>query len=517
MDKDILKEKDQVEEFHGQKQKKKESLEERIQILLDFMQGCLKETPPNFRDFWQYKKDCLLLFKENTPLKRRKALWQQYVEISNGSRQLKEVVEEESAFAREQIELAISALERDLENQPLLLQQMAEQFHLIPCHTLSDKLNFYIAKQKEVDLYHIFAARIHSLKDEILKREMRLKLKHLLFAKLMKLGDLVFPMRKEFILQLSNEFMEQINGFVHQFFDNPPSMPIQYFKSEIQALQAWAKNLTLSFPISNEVRKKLCECWDHLKEKEANYRVQLAEKKEVQATNFEKIAPKVEAFIEKCKVISSEEMEQESKNILEEMRREKLSKEGFKALKTELMQAKDAFYQKINDEKEERRRIEEKEAKEMEEKIVQLKSEISFLLESNQTAWGDLKEKYLSICQKREQYFFSNHEQVAFNILLKQLNHHVSTCHQKELFAMQNKDQNLDELYDLLEERKKQRLEVKKDLEICRKASGGSSLDFDRAMFYSEMTKAAKILAEEIENALIEVEEKIFDLEESKK
>src|SRR3989338_3855667 len=72
-----------------------------------------QEGVPRFKEFWEMRKALLSLFKENlNPLVRSK-LWAEYIELTVEARHLKEILEEESVFAMEQIGLAIESLQAD--------------------------------------------------------------------------------------------------------------------------------------------------------------------------------------------------------------------------------------------------------------------------------------------------------------------------------------------------------------------------------------------------------------------
>ena len=98
--------------------------EGKIRLSIDFMRAALSNSgTPRFKDFWEGRRICLPLFKENISPKVRSQLWSSYIELSTEAKRLKEILDEQSAFAIEQIELAIQALERDLEHYDVLLSQ----------------------------------------------------------------------------------------------------------------------------------------------------------------------------------------------------------------------------------------------------------------------------------------------------------------------------------------------------------------------------------------------------------
>jgi hypothetical protein len=71
----------------------------------------------------------------------------------------------------------------------------------------------------------------------------------------------------------------------------------------------------------------------------------------------------------------------------------------------------------------------------------------------------------------------------------------------------------LENLRVVLQQKKERRQEVKDQLEIYRKALGGSNLDFEKAMQYRELVDQEKERLEKANAAIEEIEEKISDLE----
>src|SRR3990167_6563154 len=101
--------------------------EEKIRKAIEFMRSRLSlSASPGFRDFWEVRKVCLPLFKENIFPRSRAELWQQYIDLSEEARRLKEILDEQSAFAYEQIDLAVQALVQDLSSYQAIIDQMPE-------------------------------------------------------------------------------------------------------------------------------------------------------------------------------------------------------------------------------------------------------------------------------------------------------------------------------------------------------------------------------------------------------
>ena len=87
--------------------------EGKIRLSIEFMRTALSNSGiPRFKDFWEGRKLCLPLFKENIAPKVRSQLWSSYIELSVEAKRLKEILDEQSAFAIEQIEFGYSSLRK---------------------------------------------------------------------------------------------------------------------------------------------------------------------------------------------------------------------------------------------------------------------------------------------------------------------------------------------------------------------------------------------------------------------
>ena len=160
------------------------SVDEKIRFLIDTMKAALaQERSPNFKTFWDAKHLCLTLFKENMPPAMRAHLWTDYIELSDEAKKLKNILDEQTAFAVEQIELAIKALEEDLVNYDQLLEQLSD-IEIPEVQQMVNKIEYYLTTQRELNLLNTFAARINSLRKEVMKMEMRIRHKNKLFKSL---------------------------------------------------------------------------------------------------------------------------------------------------------------------------------------------------------------------------------------------------------------------------------------------------------------------------------------------
>ncbi len=256
-----------------------ESVDAKVRFCLEGMEKALEEKKaPRFREFWQMRQRCLPLFKEAMPPKLRAQLWSRYIELATESKRLKEIVDEESAFLVEQIELALQALERDVG-----LQQYPPDRDLgVNNLAMKGRGEAYCSLQGELRGLSAYAARIQALRKEVLGIEMRIRAKNQLLSRLSLCGDQVFPKRKEGIHTLSSWFLEDVSVFIETHFHQEEirSLPFYALREEIKALQAVAKVLMLDAPAFTQSRLQLSACWDQLKEKGRQIKKQREERVE---------------------------------------------------------------------------------------------------------------------------------------------------------------------------------------------------------------------------------------------
>ena len=193
--------------------------EEKIAHGLLFMRSSIsQEGSPRFREFWEARRLVLPFFKENLNPAIRSKLWNEYVELTVEARRLKEILAEQSAFAMEQIDLAIKALENDAANFGQLLASAVEIPFSDASQTIRQKANVYSQIQRELNLLNTLASRLNGLRKEIIKTDMRIRFKTKFFKRLSELGDHIFPKRKELIEAISTEFEKDIDQFIANHF-----------------------------------------------------------------------------------------------------------------------------------------------------------------------------------------------------------------------------------------------------------------------------------------------------------
>jgi hypothetical protein len=492
--------------------------EGKIRLSIEFMRAALANSgTPRFKDFWEGRKLCLPLFKENIAPKVRSQLWSSYIELSTEAKRLKEILDEQSAFVIEQIELAIQALERDLENYDLLLSQ-SEVSTLLQCVTLKDKEEFYNQVQKELLLLNTLAARVNAMRKEVVKTEMRIRIKNKLLERLSICGDRIFPRRKELIKKISHEFMSDVDKFIELYFQDEEFKDLHLYslREEIKQLQSIAKVLTLNTHAFTETRIKLSHCWDKIKNREKERKKETQLKRQEYKQNFDLVLEKIKPFAEACAVgLPVDECNRQAEEILNFMKSIELGRDEFRLLKDEIQKAKRGPLDRARDIELERQKKEREAETKRRSTINALKEELNSLC--NQAASLDIDiliSKRDQLHKQFEEIVLAKAERQIVDRLFKQLKDIMDEKKEKALLMLSEDDQKaLEQLKTVLEERKLRRQEIKNQLENYRKLLGGSGFDFEKAIMYREMIEAEKATLEKINFSIAEIEEKIAAIE----
>jgi len=444
----------------------KESPEEKLRLCLDFMKDSLSRgKTPAFRDFWACKKICLPLFKENLNARSRTLLWADYTEISDEVRKLKEILNQESSFVVEQLELAIGALEEDL-NQPAKGSAPA-----LPQPSQAVKKHFsqYQEKQQTLARLNPLTVKIHALRKEIIQTEMRIRLKNRLFERLAKVGNAVFPRRKELIIELSELFLSDVTAFVKE---NEGAQPKPQLKNEVKDLQSFAKAISINSHTFSSCRQLLSQLWDQMKSQEVHA-------KKAHAELEEKLKPSLEAFQALCldKIATEAAVEKALTALQEEMKALRLDRGGEKALRQRLDDLQRPFYE----------RKEVAKAAEKEKRTEALKKRTESLLQ--------LKETLSSLEQEKE----------GLAEKLKPLESEVANLSSEnigELLIRALYDQLIERSWseeDNSSEIEARFAELKKETSRVRKILGGSSLDIQGSILYQEYFEQLKARLDHLE------------------
>lgn len=504
-----------LKQFHGEI-----NSEKKIRLSLEFMRQTLSQgSSPRFKDFWEVRKLCLSLFKEDMPISIRADLWNSYIELASEAKQLKEIVDQHSAFAVEQIELAIQALEKDVADMNVVLELIADVVISEECFSLQKNREFYATIQRELQLLNALAVKINSLRKELLKTEMRIRIKNKLLERLSLCGNQVFPRRKELIKQISEQFSQDVEYFVYSQFreGEMKQLPGYVLREEIKHLQQIAKVLTLNTHVFTETRVKLSTCWDEIKNYEKERKKETQEKKLLFKQGFDLVAEKIQAFTASVNEESSlQECDRQITEILAFMRTVLLGREEVQTLKEQLYSVKKPILEKAREaEKIHMQKLKEKE-KEKKDRLEKLSCDLKSLIQqASELSLEQLTVQNKILEKTFEQNQWKQSEKQMLERLFKQVKDLINDNKEKTLMLLSEDDQKvLEQLHIVLFEKKNRRKELKEQLEQYRKLLGGSGLDFEKTIMYRDLMETDKSVLEKINSSIIDIKKKIKKIAE---
>lgn len=493
----------------------------KLQMAIQFMASSLSQKGnPHFKLFWEVRKICSSLFKESGDHIIRAQLWSRYHELSQEARKLKEVLDEQSAFAVEQIELAIQSLEHDIHNFQESISKAHPFAFSVPSVALQKNSDFYSDIQKKLTLLNSQATHINAMRKELIKTDMRIKLKNKFFKRLSALGDLVFPPRKELIKQVSQQFISDVDLFIAEYFNTnqETTKPLAFLREEIKALQAAAKILTLNTQSFTHTRTHLSECWDKIKHKEKERKKEWSKQKAIFKQNAEVARQQVADFSARFQQgeLTVSRAQQELDTISQSVKSLELGRDEIKIIRHELQQAQYLITNKIKEEQNNKIQLEQEKETQRKDFIQQLKQQLQLLIGKAPLSTIEVidSEKQM-ILDKINSCTLSKSEKQEFDRLFKNLKDIITDKKEQALLSLSDDDkETLQQLLEILKQRKASRQESKQQLDIYRKASESSGLDFQQAIHYNQLIQTEKERFEKIQDGISIIEEKIAELKD---
>lgn len=491
--------------------------EEKISYGLQFMRESIsQEGSPRFREFWEGRRLVLPFFKENLNPAIRSNLWNEYVELTVEARKLKEILEEQSVFAMEQIDLAIQSMEKEITDFAQALQS-APEIVLDQSITIQKRASHYQAMQQPLNLLNSLASRLNALRKEVIKTDMRIRFKTKFFKRLSELGDHIFPKRKEWIDQISADFEQDVNHFVTEHFQGSEVVGAPYFaiREEIKALQGMAKIFTLTSGAFTRTRLRLSECWDKVKVLEKEHKKEIFEKRQASSERTAALQAKINLLKEQSPTLSEPELNREIDAISQEMRNVPLQREDVRYLREELYKLREPHLAAQEQKAKELLEQEKEKLRIKREQIAAFKDRVAQLLkEGDAFAFDVLQQNFASLEADLSRMDLSKVEKQQMERSLRPLKDLLVDKKEHSLLNLSEDDKKtLENLKLVLQQRKERRQEIKDQLDIYRKLLGGSNLDFEKAIHYQELLEQEKERLEKANLALEEIEQKIREIE----
>lgn len=494
-----------------------ENVDEKLRLAVDNMEIYLSQGgTPLFKYFWELRKLCLDFFKEAISPSARALLWPKYSNLSKEARRLKEIFDEQSAFAVEQIDMAVSALESEITNFEASVSAQPDVDFPFKSKFFEKRQDIYKDIQKRLTLLNAYAARINNLRKELMKTDMRIKHKNKFFQRLSSAGDQVFPVRKELIKKISDRFLSDVETFLAANFSGDHiSAPVFYLREEIKTMQSIAKLLTLNTHSFTSTRLRLSEAWDKLKVVDKERKKEFAEKKDVFLQNKADVEEKIEALMKKFNEegLSTGAALKEMESIQAFMRKVELGRDEVKILKDRLNEVRELIQGKKNAEEDARLKEEREKLRLKKEKLVTVKQEIdaalagadSFSAESISAKQAELVEKVSHLKD------VTARERQELERSLRQLKDLCNAKQEEALLSLSDDDQQaLKNLREVLEQRRIRRKAMKEQYDTLRKSSSG--LNLEQAMLHNDQVNAEKERLDQADIGIGEIERKIKEI-----
>jgi hypothetical protein len=493
--------------------------ESKLKLTIDFMEQALSQENgvPQFKNFWDARDICLKQFKEGLSHQAREIFWARYSELSREARRLKDILDEQSAFAVEQIEIAITALEQEIISIESQLKELPALNLEIESVTIAPKWNHYSGLQNELNLLNTYAARVNAMRKELIKTDMRVRHKNRFFQRLSQAGDKIFPRRKELIAIVSETFVSDVDAFVSAHFAQEMGEPAFQLRDEIKALQSIAKMLTLNTHAFTSTRLKLSQGWDKVKEvaKErkkvrAEIQAEVRQNLEVQKSQIDQITAQYNEG-----AISAEDAAKQLDQLNYELRRIKLGRDEVKYIKDLMRDARTPIQAKIDAAAREREQELRQQEQKRREKFEEFKGQVAHFMESTVTLDADaINQKAEELRQQLQNGNFTKNEKREVELMFKPLNDIVQEKREQAMMNLSDDDQKaFQQLREILAQRQQRRSEIKKQLETLRKEAGNSGLDFEQAMAFKEQITLEKERLDKAVQGIEEIEAKIEELE----
>ena len=492
--------------------------ESKLQHAIDFMEASLAQGgSPHFKSFWEARNICLQIFKENIAPAVRMILWAKYNDLSKEARRLKEILDEQSAFAVEQIEMAVKALETDIVSFDEHLEKMPKIDLQIATLALEKSLPLYERLQRELNLLNTQASRINSMRKELIRTEMRVRQKNKFFQRLSAAGDKVFPKRKELIKEVSQSFIADVDSFIqHHFSKENFDDSLFALREEIKTLQNLAKVLTLNTHAFTYTRMRLSECWDRIKNEDKERKKERAQQKSAFKQNFEESMQKIQEFNQNYQdnQPSIAEATKQLDELIGHIRNLEHGRDEIRTLKAEVQAARKPIQDRVKSQEEERLNLDQEKEKQRRQKILDIKKQAEDLLNDSEELEAEVIEtRRDAIIDFLSSSSIGKADKQEIERILKPLRDLISDKREKSMLSLSDDDrQTLRQYKEVLKQRKERRQEIKAQIDILRKTSGASGLDFEQAMNMNAQIAAEKERLEKINQGIQEIEQKIFQL-----
>jgi hypothetical protein len=262
---------------------------------------------------------------------------------------------------------------------------------------------------------------------------------------------------------------------------------------------------------------RLSECWDKIKSEEKERKKERAQQKAVFKQNVDIAQQKLLEFntaFQEQKYNPHEAL-RKLEEVITEIRALDLGRDEQRMLREEVQNARKPINEKIHAEEHARLNQDAEREKQRRQTVNDIKTEISDLLKTSEDAELDpLVAKRDALMEKIGSIQLSKAEKQDFERHLKPLRDIISEKKENSLLSLSDDDrQSIQQLREVLRQKKERRQEIKDQIDVLRKVGGASGLDFEQAMNYNTQLAEEKERLEKINAGIKEIEDKIRKLQ----
>lgn len=497
-------------------------VEKKLIIAIGFMETTLSETgrAPHFLSFWEARRLALPLFKESVSSVSRVELWKKCSELCIEAKRLKDLFEEMSSFAAEQIEIAVQALENEMNcSEEEFISESEFSLEQYP-NAMKGSFEKYQNFQRKLNKLNIHAVRINTLRKELLKNELRLRQKNAFLKRLSSVGDIIFPKRRELILMLSGLFKSDVEKFIELHFQNRSREMFYVLREEIKLFQNLAKELTLNTEVFTDTRKRLSECWDICKAIEKERKKERLQQITSSKENANLFCQEIEELKSKFEnqLLDLRDVQKEIESLGMRLRKAELEKDHFKMVREKWTQLRNDVQNKLQQEDHAKRQVQEELNKQKRAKYDAFEEKINALMEQihdfDRAQLEGIREE---LFKELHCASFSKQEKSALEKRLKFFQNEIEEKKTQEWLNLPEDNRlALEQLETALNHMKAKRAEIKSNIDTLRKVAGSSHLDFEKAMACQQEIEEEKSKLDRLIKSMSEVEKKINDFKSSR-
>lgn len=478
--------------------------QEKLEQYLVFMRQQLQPNSTNFRDFWDARRECANLFRFVDDQMLRSQLLEQVQNLCIEAKALKTILDEQSQFAMEQIELAINGMEKEL-------AQVESEHPLWMPSVLPKKadfdIDFYTHRQGILNWLNSFCTRVGALRKELMKTEMRVRSKNKLFSSLSALGDKIFPKRKDLIREISEHFTQDVEHMARSIL-GATHLHVLSTKDEVKTWQGLAKDLTLNTHAFKRTRESLSECWEHLKKMDKEFQQQRNSQKNERKTRSQHYFQQLEEIkkLHEAGQLPERMFITRLDDLSKKLRKEELMREDQEALRNQIFELKRPIIEREQQERDQRQQHDQAVGRQRDTVVQAVIAKFEQLVSEAQLETISAMQQELRSLQER--VVLTHDEKRRLEEMILELKN-VAFERQIEELLLRARSTSVEDAQVMLKQLFDLRTQLRQQFEEHKKLAGASGMDFERAMLMSQKARFEKERIERIESAIAELQVKL--------